>query len=265
MTLNPKFTFFLVIGVMVIALFGFVNFQKIQAENKEIAYQEKLKQDKLLEDSFIQVVLEPTAIPTPYQLYAPKPIRIDNSLDIGQYFKWSSLNASGLKGIGVNTTMYGYKELNRFTYYDYQWGQDFFEVAPDGMEYFFAYIYTEMIDDGATIYLPQQYNYGLLINDEMYYPTLFNYEQNQIREMDEQFNKNHVERIKPYAYEYLYAQNNLTHVKSPIMSPREYLRAGKSNAEDGYIIFTIPKEHNKRMLRLYGDFFSFGSASWKIV
>lgn len=264
---NPKFLFFVFLIIGFIGLMGYTHFQKVEAEKAQIILDE---QNKLIEqskhDSMVVITTpEPEPTGTPYLMYSPPPVRVDNSMDIGKFFNWKAENVSGFKDINVSSTIYGYKEFKNFSYYDYNWGKVFNEYAPEGKEYFMVYIYTYMDETGVTVYLPQQTNYGLLINDIMYYPIVFDYERNQIKEMDEIYNYNHVERIKPYAYEYIRANDEITGVEKPIMSPLQYLRPGKSNAEDGYIIFEIPENYNKRMLRLHANFFSFGSASWKIM
>jgi hypothetical protein len=267
--LNPKFTFFVIIGILLIALFGFTHYQKVNAEQEQLRIDEINRQIESAKSNVFIEVLEPIPTETPYQIYAPPSIRMDTAFNMNQFFNWKSENASGLKDMNVSTTMYGYKILKNFSYYDYNWGKNFNAYAPEGKTYFFAYVYTEMDTvlggNDTRMYLPQQSNYGLLVDSEMFYPILFDYETNQIRQMDETWNLQHVERIKPYGYEFIYQADEITRINKPVMARKDWLKGGKSNAEDGYIVFEIPEKFNPRMIRLHGNFFSFGSASWKIV
>lgn len=43
-----------------------------------------------------------------------------------------------------------------------------------------------------------------------------------------------------------------------------YLRGGKSNAIDGYLLFEIPKNDNPEQLLVLGQFYVFGSAQWRL-
>lgn len=271
MSLNPKFIFFLTL-ILVFAGFAIItHYEKVNADEaqKIIDAQNALALSNKNDSFAIITTPEPEPTGTPYLMYSPQPIRIDNSLDIGKFFNWKQDNVSGYQTMNISSTMYGYTEFSNFTYYDYNWGKSFDEFAPDGKEYFMVYIYTLMDDvnggDDSRMWLPHQNQYGLLINDVMYYPIVFDYEHNQINKMDEVYNYQHVERIKPYGYEYVIAPDNETKVNTYQMMEKDWLIGGKSNAEDGYIIFQIPKDYNKKLLRLHANFFSFGSATWKIV
>jgi hypothetical protein len=271
MEINPKFTFFVCIILIVIGLIGFVEYNKNLAkiEQEKILEQQKLEaHNQELQNMVIVSTPEPEPTGTPYQMYVPNPYKLGSSLKLNEWYNFKEDNALGLKDMNISTTMYGYKTLKNFTYYDYNWGQVFNESAPDGYVYFLAYINTVMDNtitgDDTRMYLPQQNSYALFIGDTVYYPIVFDYIHNQILEMDNTYNLNHVERIKPYAYEYVNTKDNRTGIKVPTMLNKYTLYGGISNAEDGYIIFQIPENYNYRMIRVEGNFFSFGSMSWRI-
>ena len=43
-----------------------------------------------------------------------------------------------------------------------------------------------------------------------------------------------------------------------------YLRGGKSNAIDGYLIYEIPKNTNPEDILVLGKFYAFGSSQWRL-
>lgn len=270
--LNPRFTFFLTIFLIFGLFMGYSYYNKWQDGIKQ---QQFLEQERLRieNETRAKIVLmstpEPEPTGTPYQMYVPSPYKLGSSLKMNEWFNWKANNVSGLKDMNVSVTMYGYKILKEFSYYDYHWGQRFKEKAPDGYTYFFAYINIVMDDmitgNDTRMFLPQQTEYILYIGDTVYFPTVFDYEHNQILEMDNTFDLGHVDRIKPYAYEYKNKPNETTKVKAPYMEKQYTLYGGVSNSEDGYIIYQIPESFNPRMIRLHGNFFSFGSASWRIT
>ena len=269
MEINQRALFFMICLIAIVGLFiGGLVYDKMKTDEYNKQVLEKIKADNDLKEKLKSAILvgdpKPTPNPTPYIIQSPAPIKINNRMMLGQYFNWKGNNVSGLKDINVSITVYGYKELQNFSYYDFNWGQDFKEYSPDGTEFFFAYVHIEQEETGVTVYLPQQSNFALQIADTLYYPVMFPYEQNQIREMDNNKVMDNTTRIIPYAYEYIKVQDNVTHVERPDLSPLIYLRPGKSNAQDGYIIFNIPIDYNKRMAYINGDFWSFGSASWNV-
>jgi hypothetical protein len=269
MSLNPKFTFFLSIGIIFLFLIGFTHFQTEIAKEKDRVYQEQLRLQK--ENESITIVT-PTPIPTstPYIITTLMPMNIDNRLDLGTWYNWKENNASGLQQMNVSATFYKYKELENFTYYDYNWGYDFNYTAPENTEYLFAFFHIESDNEitgkDTRMYLPQLRNFALQINDMMYYPVNFDYEHSNIRQLEYDYNMYDTEKIKPYPYSFGYEESNTTekNVKAPVLVNHQWLYGGKSNSEDGYIIFNIPKDTNKRMIYLNADFWSFGTASWRI-
>lgn len=270
--LNPKFTLSLTIGLIFLFALGFIQYEKgITEKQMEIEAQhlaeQKVQEDAAIKLRIIESMPQPTG--TPYQIYVPNPVKFDNSLQLKEWYNWKDTNASGYKQLNVSATFYQYKEIKSIDYYDYSWGKFFNESAPEGYEWFLAYfnIYSDndnTIGNNTVMYLPQQKQFALTIGDTMYYPIQFDYKHNQIKQLDNTWSLDRTITPIPYSFEKTFTVDNITGVRIPTYTELWWLQPGKSNAVDGYIIFQIPENYNPRMLRLVGDFWSFGSASWKI-
>ena len=266
---NKRALFFITVIVLIVCAFTFVQVGKINAQHEreqQIAEEQRLIN---INKSILVPIIMPTEVEAPFILFSSQKNIIDTSLELGKAFNWKSNNASGRKQMNVSIIVWNYKTLDSFEYYDYHWGKIFTQSANSGMTYFLAFVHVEM-DMGFTggdtrMYLPQQDNFALQLSSSVYSPTVFNYEQNQIKQLENTWDYYHVQMIKPYAYEYGYQRGDNSTVPKLSLLKREWLIGGKSNCEDGYIVFEIPKEYNPRMIKILGSFWSFGEASWKIT
>lgn len=265
--INTRAIFFIgmiiIIGIAVV-ITHLANIEQQKINDEQIAEQKEL-QDK---QSSITIINPVTPVPTgtPFIMYSPQPIPVENILELNQTYNYHSTGAEGKLNLNVSAVMYGFKEITTFKYYDRDWGQDFEESAPDGQEYFLAFFHieSEQMPDGKapSFPLPPQSNFALESDNQLYQPVQLPYLSSQIRALDNTWDYHHVEEIKPYGYSEELVPDNVTQI--PVLQNVEdsWLMPGTSNAEDGYIIFQIPKNYNPRSLKFVGNFWSFGQVSW---
>ncbi len=265
--INTRAIFFIVaifiLGIaIVITHFANVEQQKI---NDEILAEQKAMQNNQSTVTIINPITpQPTG--TPFIMYSPQPIPVENLLEINQSYHYHDTDAAGKVNLNVSAVMYGFKEITDFTYYDRDWGLEFNETAPLGQEYFLAFFHleSEQMPDGKAVSfpLPPQSNFALEVDNQLYQPVQLPYLSSQIRALDNTWDYHHVEEIQPYGYSVESIPDNVTGV--PVLTEVEdtWLMAGQSNAEDGYIIFQIPTNYNPRSLKFIGNFWSFGQVAW---
>ena len=66
----------------------------------------------------------------------------------------------------------------------------------------------------------------------------------------------------PCGYDYIRTGNN-PETAGYVAQPSGWLKPGKSNAMDGYIMFEVPSDAQESDLLLIGNFAGFGNAYWR--
>lgn len=183
----------------------------------------------------------------------PEPWR-EGERDLGEPFSIHRDNVSGFKSLDLNITVYRYKILRHLTAWSISWGR-FIEVDPDpGYIYLAVFINVEMVGNNSSqdprmwgfseeVYR-LQYGSIVITRSQDYDPSW------QIMEMDTVSDLNNVERVSAYGYR-----------KD---EPVYYLRMGRSNCWDGYLIYTVPETEPVSDMSLLGSFGGFGSAWWRL-
>lgn len=220
------------------------------------------------------VIETPTPAPTP-RLY---PIVNNGFLQgvrkLNVPFSVYRQNVSGEKDLKVEFRVYKYLILeDGYTWWAGELGQYLYYPAPDDMDYLVVFVRASMDDavGDPRMYLPDSSHFiaqigdGLYPEDEMYQKNI------RIKELENVYNYNDDYRVRPYGYEWKYepTAEDKEGYEGQFVAPnagivaykRLYLRAGASNAEDGYIIFPIP-EHRFDPILISGSFYGFGDAAW---
>lgn len=270
MEVNKRAVFILISIFIIIASFGFIIFNKIDTARK-IAEQEFLDNQRIIEETNkTKIELQPEDIEIPFLINNPSAMKIDITKKINEPYIIHRNNVSMAQDLNVSIKVYNFKLLNNFTYYDYNWGTDFEQIADPDYQYLFIFVRTEMdnILTGDDVRMPliSQKQFTVQIKDMLYNPITFNYEQYQIREFEKMFDFKSI-TPKPYGYEYVYMPDEnekVARVKHWEVLEKYWLIGGSSNAEDGFIVYYIPKNIPIGTIRVNGNFWSFGSASWQL-
>ena len=220
------------------------------------------------------VIETPTPAPTP-RLYP----MIDNEFlqgvrKINQSFTFYRQNVSGYKDLKAEFKVYKYMIIpDGYTWWAGSLGQYLYNPAPEDMDYLVVFVRGYMDDayGDPRMPLPDSSHFIAQVGDGLY-PEDVTYQKNiRIKELEDIYNYNDDYRVRPYGYEWKYEPkaDDREGYEDQYIAPnagmvaykRLYLRAGKSNAEDGYILFLIP-EHRVDPILVSGSFFGFGDASW---
>lgn len=204
-------------------------------------------------------VLETTPEPTP-TLSEAQILAASGGLHKGEWLSWQCENTSGLKDLEVHTTVYDYRMFGFIHWWSILWGQYFIEGPGEGKKFLFVFIHTYSEDESPTTWGVQPEQYYIEANGVIYNQTTRIPPEIRIKELDEVWNMDHVENIKPYGYLRTY-DNQWREIAEPL----GFLKAGKSNAWDGYVVFTIPEETTIDDIKIIGDFHHLAPAHYWIL
>lgn len=203
----------------------------------------------------------PTPIPTPDYTGCGWE---DKCFHIREWYSWFRENVSGYQDLSTHATIYGYKLLPNYHYQDPLWGtRSYFKISPEP-GYKFLFVFVNVYSDGDDVrqYGIQPHKFMLQIKDKLYYKEDLEFPENWIVELQNEWDYAHVSSPSPYGY--LMKQEAGTGIKSAI--PKEYLMGGRSNAWDGFIIFSVPGDTNLNEVKIAASFDNLGgNAWWKLV
>jgi len=184
-------------------------------------------------------------------------------------FSWIREDVSGNKDMAVHVTVYDYKIFNSYHWFnpsDYLYYEQF-PSNKTNTKFVFVFINLYMDDiqeNDPRMWIPNEQHYGLQILNNMYMPIDF-VKQIRIKELEDTYNYNDDSRVGYYsAYKYYSSSSEFAPTAGETYANQTWLRGGKSNAIDGYLVYEVPKEAKEEDMILSGNFFTFGDASWKL-
>lgn len=165
------------------------------------------------------------------------------------------------------TTVYAHKFLPNYHYQSVSWGtRTYFKESPDpGMQFLFVFINMYLDDTGGgqdtRMYSMNADHFYIQYNDTLIYPydELPEY---RIAELDNLWDYAHVASPRPYGYKII--QQAGTGVITA--EYQDWIRGGRSNAMDGYVIFQVPVGAKEQDIKVLGRFENLGGyAYWELV
>lgn len=224
----------------------------------------------------------PTEIPTPTPTPTPIPTESLNDLMLrtnGYHIReWlhvyredvqgidgeDVLSGHGLKDLSYWVTVYGYRFLPSYHYHDLQWGTRSFRLMrPEyyGNKFLFVYVNSYTDGDDVRMYGVKQRNFVLHINGSMYFPHLPGDMYNPIqwiKELEYDYSYDRSTMIRPFNYKIV--QEAGTGIITAV--EQDYIYGGRSNADDGYIIFEVPVDTKPEDVEVWGQFSNVGGEVW---
>lgn len=183
-------------------------------------------------------------------------------------FNWIKHNVSGYQTMKGSIQVYDYKTFNKVHWFnptDYK----YYEMpARDGMQYLFVFfnIYLDDIaGEDTRLFLPQRESFvahykGTTIN-HLEYPY-----QIRFKELEETFNFNDDMRVKAFRQKPAYSSDlKYKSTAGEYSQEIDYLYGGKSNAEDGYLIYEIPNNANIEDINICSSIYAFGKPCWRLI
>jgi hypothetical protein len=211
------------------------------------------------------------------------------TLEIGQEYSWIRENASMFKNLSAHFKVYRTVALNGYTWHSFSDGKDYYQTNEIGYVWLFVFIQFYLDDyagHGDRMWIPDpdtsiaiNYEGRTIRPDTTYNPV------NLIKEMESYKNANDDSLVKPYDYTITYspAYNldgdcsfydsgktafwyNCNYPESGGYTANitGLLMQGKSNAEDGYVIFKVPQDWMDKDTKVITSLYTFGSPSWEI-
>ena len=222
-----------------------------------------------------EITTEPTTIvPTP----TPTPEAITITEDYvdpfaqgirseGQWYKWYRPAVQGLKDMQIGVIVYRHAFLDRYTWYNPSTGNYFSQRPSAGNRYFAVWVHEEMIGtnqtDDPAMWAFDERAFAVQIGGQ-----LFTSETNKtynpvvrIKEFDNLHDYYDTATAPPFGYHVQYTGHN-PESGGYVAEKLGYLRMGKGNAHDGFILYEIPKDTIIENIQLNGDFSTFGGAQW---
>lgn len=224
----------------------------------------------------------PTPPPTPTPSPTPTPKQTPTSLPTleqrpvdpflhgerweGQWFKWYRTDVSGLKDMYVGIVAYRHAFMDSYTWWNAATGNYQSQKPSPGKRYFSVWIHQEMFGTNATNdprmwgmdkdSFRVQYKDQIIAADETYLPV------NRIREFDNLADYYDTITAPPFGYRIIYTGMN-PETAGMVADPIGWLRLGKGNSIDGFLLFEVPKEAFTEDVVLLGSFSTFGTAYWR--
>lgn len=191
--------------------------------------------------------------------------------DIGQFFTWRRYNVSGQKDMTVKVTIYRYQFLTRYQWWSNGYGRYFWQFPGPGNKFLVIYPYMEMVGEDQSQdprYFVSEVpwdRWAIDYNQTLYYPDENYVKGIRIRELEEVFTLNNDDRVKPWGYfwhNFGYSDDEEYHGIVAV-SP-QWLRMGRSNAWDGYVLIEVPEAARPEDLKVVSNWGAFGSAYWQL-
>ena len=187
---------------------------------------------------------------------------------INHPFTWIKEDVTGLKDMRVSVNVYDYRILTNgyhwFNIYDYKYYLQTPENSKD--EFLFVFIHIEMNDisgDDTRLYLPSRNMFAVQSGKNVYAPIDYPLEL-RINELENTNDYYDVSKIEAYGQKSI-TESVGSNTGYQYSEKQDYLRGGKSNSQDGYIIYEIPKNTSIKDILILGSFYSFGSAQWRLT
>lgn len=166
----------------------------------------------------------------------------------------------------VTTIVYDYREFEKLHWFNpsqYKYEEQLPET-PDS-KFLLIFINTFMDDelgDDTRFWVMSRQMFAVDIGGKVYrsldYPFQLRY-----KELETTPNFNGESYIQAYKQERVYTSSmDAVKTAGEISDEKFYLRGGKSNAIDGYLLFEIPKDTTPEQIKVLANFYSFGNSQW---
>ena len=183
-------------------------------------------------------------------------------------FSFIREKTSGLKNTVVHAVVYGFREMNYYTWFnptEYKYYRQYPIGDNNKFMFIFYNIYLDDITgDDSRLWITTEKQMNLQIKDVLYssieYPK-----QIRIKELENTFNLNEDIGISAYNSKTVYSSSSeYRNTAGEYSQTYDVLKGGKSNAIDGYIIFEIPKDSNLEDILFAVNYNSFGDSFWRL-
>jgi len=191
----------------------------------------------------------------------------NRQFDLGEWMTFRKDNVSGDKDLVVHTTVYAYRVEQRLEVHETAWGTSsyFYHFPDDGKEYLFVFV-AMFMDGSSPDQDPRMWGMGkdhftVQVGNALYQPATPDWNlYEDIQELEFVWDLDHVHAVGPYGY-----ADRIPNEKTIILDELTWLRMGRSNKWDGWILYQVPKWTDPRDLQILGRFDNLGGyAYWTV-
>lgn len=174
----------------------------------------------------------------------------------------------GKQDMSIHISVYDYKIFNSYHWFNPQ-DYKYYEEHPINRNNKFLFVFInvysdDVIGNDVRPWYFDERHFGIQINDMLYMPIDFE-KQLRIRELENTYTMNDVERVEYYASDKIYSSaSTYRKTAGETYNNITYIRGGESNNVDGYLVYEIPYSAKDEDLLAVGSFNAFGNAQWKL-
>ena len=177
---------------------------------------------------------------------------------MNSWHQWYREDVSGKQDMIIRATVYNYKFIPSYHWRDYFQGSRATRkvTAYPGDKFLFVFVRMESIGTSDTTYGFGRDHWFVQLNNTIIPPDDENNPEWKIKELENDWTRDHVETPPPYGYK------QVQEAGTGIMSAEylEYLKNGEP--WDGYLIFQIPADTQIENIRIIGNFDNVGGSAW---
>jgi hypothetical protein len=215
---------------------------------------------------------EPTPEPTPKSIETLAAHYVDPYMTgerwEGQWFKWLRYDVQGEKDLEIGILAYRHAYLDKYTWWNAALGNYQTQLPSEGNRYFVAWVHEEMLGVNSTydpsMWIFDERAFRLQVKDNLYEVDASHNPVNRIKEFDTKYDYYNTVTAGPFGWDLRYTGNS-PETAGYTAERRGWIRMGKGNAIDGYLLFEVPKSTMDEDVALIGSFSSFGSAYWRFT
>lgn len=260
--INPRLIgFFVLMGILGFLVFGggllFPNRDKNMTEDNGT--------EVVIVDHYIPVLVTPT--PDGHLYYASE--YQNGTRLLKRPFSFIRYNALAKQDMKVTTIVYDYRlfeKLHWFNPSDYKYYES--EPRESGNQFCIIFVYVfmdDIIGDDTRMWAFDRTFFGVFDSKNLHYHESYPY-QLRFQELENTPNFNNDGYIQAFKQNRIYNEEEYGRDSAGEVSDEAYyLRGGRSNAIDGYLIFEVPKDISVDNLTVMGNFYSFGHAQWRLT
>jgi hypothetical protein len=229
----------------------------------------------------------PTPLPTPTPTPKPTPLPTPASIPTlaahyvnpftpgerweNQWYQWRRLDVQGINGEGkkdlwVGIVAYRHAFLDRYSWYNNADGNYYSQIPSDGNRYFVVWVHEEMLGNDSSwdpsFWAFDETAFRVQVGNQMIAPDESHNPVNHILEFDNFHDYYDAVIAPPFSWNIRYTGHDPA-TGGYAATRQGWLRWGKGNAIDGYIIFEVPKGTYEKDVILLGAFSTFGNAYWR--
>ena len=218
----------------------------------------------------------PTKTPTPKPTPSSMPTLAAHYVDPfmpgerweNQWFKWNRIDVQGYKDLQIGIVAYRHSFIDKYTWWNAATGNYQEEKPAAGNRYFVVWVHEEMLGENQTydpsMWIFDERSFKLQVKSSLYDVVTSHNPVNRIKEFDQKYDYYNTFTAPPFGWDIRYSGNS-PETAGFVAERRGWLRWGKGNAVDGYLLFEIPKDSMEEQIALIGSFSRFGSAYWKFT